>query len=114
MTGLLIHLDEGSLDEGSPPVLHVGGELDLGTAEQLAVALKDALSASTTVIVDMAEVTFVDAAGLRAILQAAQSQNGSGPLRLVNASRVAWLLEVVGLRGMSCLDLRDGSGTRGG
>ena len=109
MTGLLIHLDEGS-----PRVLHVGGELDLGTADQLRAALKDALSAPTTVIVDMAEVTFVDAAGLRAILQTAQSQNGSGPLTLVNAPRVAWLLEVVGLRELSCLDLRDGDEARGG
>ena len=45
----------------------------------------------------MAGVTFFDATGLRVVLQAAASLNGAGPLTLLNAPRVAWLLEVVGL-----------------
>src|SRR5262245_28877773 len=87
------------LVEGVPPVLHVSGELDMTTAELLDTALKQALAGDPSVIVDMAEVTFVDAAGLRVILQTAQTRNGAGPLVLVNASRVAWLLKLVGLDG---------------
>jgi anti-sigma B factor antagonist len=100
MDGLSIHVADGS-----PPVLQVGGELDLATAGQLATALQQALAADATVVVDMAEVTFVDASGLRVILQAAESLDGAGPLTLLHAPRVAWLLKVVGLEGISTIDL---------
>lgn len=103
MTGLL-SID---VEEGSPPVLLVHGELDLSTAEQLGAALEDGLSADPTLVVDMADVTFVGVAGLRVILRAAESLSGAGPLTLVNASLVARLLELVELREIPSLDLRD-------
>jgi stage II sporulation protein AA (anti-sigma F factor antagonist) len=91
---------------GVPPVLHVAGELDMTTADLLDAALRQALAFDPSVVVDMAEVTFVDAAGLRVILQAASSRNGAGPLTLVNAPRVAWLLKLVGLEGLPTIDVR--------
>src|SRR5262249_22780396 len=103
MDGLSINLVEGS-----PPVLRVAGEIDMATAESLAAALKEAIAADATVIIDMAGVTFVDAAGLQVILHAAASKNGLGPLTLVNAARVAWLLELVGLQALPSIDVRGG------
>jgi len=94
--------------DGSPPVLHVSGELDLATAEQFSAALQQALSAGSALVVDMADVTFVDAAGLRVLLQAAAARNGAGPLTLVNAARVARLLRLVGLEGLPSMDVREG------
>ena len=83
--------------KGSPPVLHVRGELDMATAEELRVALDRALSDDPTVVVDLGDVPFIDLSGVRVILQTAEARNGHGPLQLVNAPRVAWLLELVGL-----------------
>jgi anti-sigma B factor antagonist len=96
------------LEDGSPPVLHVHGELDMATADRLRGALEEALSADPTVVVDMAGVTFVDVLGLRAILEVADSLNGRGPLALVNAPRVAQLLGWVGLEGIPSISVRDG------
>jgi len=96
------------LETGNPSVLRVQGEIDLATADQLGEALTQALSASQTVVVDMAGVTFIDGAGLRAIVQAAESMNGRAPLTLVNAPRVAWLLKVLGLSDIGSLDVQEG------
>jgi anti-anti-sigma factor len=96
------------LTEGSPPVLHVAGELDIATAGQLSSALERALSADPTLVVDLGGVSFVDAAGLHVILEIAERRNGSGPLVLDNAPRVAWLLKVVGLEGLSSVKVRGG------
>ena len=109
MDGLSTHLVEGA-----PPVLHVGGELDMTTSELLGAALRRTMAGDPTVVVDMADVTFVDAAGLRVILQAARSRNGDGPLILVNAPRVAWLLKLVGLEGLPSIVVQDGASRRAG
>jgi anti-anti-sigma factor len=103
MDGLSIHIAEGS-----PPVLHVAGELDIATAGQFGRALERAVAADATLVLDLGDVTFVDAAGLHVILRAAECRNGGPPLVLVNAPRVARLLKVVGLEGMASIDVRDG------
>jgi anti-anti-sigma factor len=96
------------LEEGSPPVLHVRGDVDLANADEFGAALREAMSADSTLVVDMGDVTFIDAAGLRVILHAAATRNGAGALTLVNAQRVAWLLELVGLEGTPSLEIHDG------
>ena len=93
---------------GEPPALQIAGEIDHSTADQLRAALEEALAESPQVVIDMAGVTFVDAAGLRVVLQVAASQNGAGPLTLHNASRVAWLLDLVGLSELPSIVIRDG------
>ena len=95
------------LEAGTPPVLHVQGELDIATAPELRKALADALSDDASLVLDLAGVTFVDASGLRVILQAADSLNGRGPMTLVHAERVAKLLDVVGLSDTPSIVLRD-------
>ncbi len=100
--------------EGDPPTLQVDGEIDLSTADQLRTALQKALSTSPKVVIDMAGVTFFDATGLRVVLQLAASRNGAGPLTLVNAHRVARVLELVGLSDLSSIVIHDAGDPRGG
>jgi anti-sigma B factor antagonist len=99
--------------QGDPPVLQVAGEIDLSTADQLQTALQEALAADPKVVVDMAGVTFFDAAGLRVVLQLAASRDGAGPLELLNAPRVARILELVGLSESTSIVIRDGSDEHG-
>jgi anti-sigma B factor antagonist len=99
--------------QGDPPVLQVAGEIDLSTADQLRTALQEALAADPKVVVDMAGVTFFDAAGLRVVLQLAASRDGAGPLELLNAPRVARILELVGLSESTSIVIRDGSDEHG-
>jgi anti-sigma B factor antagonist len=98
---------------GDPPVLQIDGDIDLATADQLRGALEEALSSEPNVVIDMARVTFFDAAGIRALLQAAESRNGKGPLQIINAPRVAWVLELVGLSDLPSIVIRDEGETRG-
>jgi anti-anti-sigma factor len=102
------------LVEGDPPVLQVEGEMDLSTAEQLRAAMDEALGADPKVVVDLSGVTFCDAGGLRAILQVAAALNGAGPLTLLNASRVRWLLDMVGLSDLRSIVIRDEDEARDG
>jgi anti-anti-sigma factor len=96
------------LEDGSPSVLHVRGDVDMANADEFAAVLKEAMSTDSKMVVDMADVTFIDAAGLQAILRVAGLRNGAGPLTLINAPRVAWLLDLVGLEKTPSLDVRDG------
>ena len=95
------------LERGSSVVLRLAGELDMATADELRLSLEDAIAAGSPVVVDMAGVEFIDASGLRPILQAAAKLNGSGPLTLVNAPHVSRLLQLTGLTGLSTLVVRD-------
>ena len=101
------------LVQGDPPVLRVVGEVDLATVDALRTALEEAVSTDPRVVVDMAGVTFLDVTGLRAVLQAAASRNGAGPLVLLNAPRVAWLLELVGLSELSTIVIAEAAESRG-
>lgn len=109
MTPLLIRFD----DTVAPAVLHVGGELDIATAPQLRSALTAAMGDGRVVQIDFAELDFIDAAGMRALLEAAEGLNGSGPLTIVNGERVARLLALVGLSGVPSLDLREEGAVHG-
>lgn len=92
---------------GEPPVLQVAGEIDICSADELRTALDQAVAAHPKVQVDMAGVTFFDAAGLRVILRTAAARNGNGPLILMNAPKVAWVLDLVGLGSLPSVVIRD-------
>ena len=97
-----------SLDrEASPPVLSIEGDIDIATEDSLRDALESALAEHPNLVVDMRDVTFIDAAGIRVVLRAAAQLNGSGPLRVVNARRLAWLLDVVGLQSIETIEICD-------
>jgi anti-sigma B factor antagonist len=77
------------------------GELDIATSEALGDALKSAMDSDDvqTVVLGLDAVTFIDSAGVRAVLQAvAASQAGTGKLRVRRdqAEQVTRLFELVG------------------
>jgi anti-anti-sigma factor len=97
------------VEEGPPRVLHVVGEIDLATVDRFRAELEAATSRGSRAMVDLAEMTFIDAGGLRVILQVAQAMNGGGPLVLVNAERVEQLFDVVGMADLPWVEFRDGN-----
>jgi anti-anti-sigma factor len=99
--------------DGSPPVLRVGGEIDIANVEEFRELLSAALASDPTLSVDLAGVTFIDAAGLRVILRAAETLNGFGPLTVVGPARVARLLGLVGVDGSSIKFTVAGAGNVG-
>jgi anti-anti-sigma factor len=90
----------------TPPVLTLHGALDMANADDFGKALKEAMSTDPTLVIDFADLSFVDASGLHALLDVAATRNGHGPLVLVNARRVRWLLKLLGLEDISALDIR--------
>lgn len=60
-------------------VVHVRGELDLASAPQLSAALSEAAGSSTRpVILDLAEVSFIDSSALRALVLAGRELGAAG------------------------------------
>lgn len=51
-------------------VVAVSGEMDLGTADELAAAVRLAVCRSRRLVIDMAEMTFIDSSGLGIIATA--------------------------------------------
>ena len=78
-----------------PPCLclHLSGELDLCSAKELP---RDAYSSRpdlTTVLVDLGELTFCDATGLRALLDFSRMHEEQGrSVAIVRATRSMWRL----------------------
>ncbi|HEX8208374.1 MAG TPA: STAS domain-containing protein [Solirubrobacteraceae bacterium] len=59
--------------------LSVGGELDLGTAAQLRVAIGTLMGTGCRhLVVDLAETTFMDSSGLAALVWAAHRMHAAG------------------------------------
>jgi anti-sigma B factor antagonist len=58
-------------DHGGAPVIHVRGELDLSTCEQVETALAQAEGANPpTLVLDLSGISFMDSTGVRTLLQA--------------------------------------------
>jgi anti-sigma B factor antagonist len=89
-------LADGSL------LLRAHGELDLATASVLERALLDCARdhSTDTVVVDLADVPFIDASGLRVLREARRRQReADGELLISHPSRqVLRLLEIAGTR----------------
>ena len=103
MEALRIHLDGST----TPPLLKIDGEIDLATTDELGATLEHALADAPNLMVDLEGVTFLGADGVRVFLGAASTLNGSGPLRFVNARRLAWLLDVIGLKAIDTIEICD-------
>lgn len=72
---------------GHRSVVRLSGELDIVTAPALSDALR---SANSEVVVDLADLAFLDASGLGVLASACERQEGRGdPLVVVNASPLA-------------------------
>lgn len=77
--------------------LRLAGELDLFTSSKLTLALAD-VDATDPIHVDLSELTFIDSAGIGAILTFAGSRSAPGRVVLVNPSEpVRRALEIAGL-----------------
>ena len=81
-------------------VVHVRGELDLATAPGLAAVLADAVGQSTLpVVLDLAEVTFIDSSALRTLVLSGRELNDAGRKLQIGtrSERVAKVLEITQL-----------------
>ena len=104
------------MDEGGPPaasemsrgdrgelVVRAVGELDAAAAPLFGERLEEAIDASdSTVVVDLAAVTFMDSTGLAVLVGGRQRLAGEGRrLRITRPSRpVVRLLEIAGLQAL--------------
>jgi anti-sigma B factor antagonist len=87
--------------------LKLVGELDLATTPELTKALLDAALSYSPVRLDLSELTFLDSCGIHAILTHARSQNGHGPLVLLNPStQVSRILDILGLDEHAGIEVR--------
>ena len=79
-------------------LIRVSGELDLSTADRLSSALDAAQADGVTTLLDLSAVSFIDLAGLRALLRAARAVDAHNwAWFIVRASGVVWrLVEVSG------------------
>ncbi|MFF0388295.1 STAS domain-containing protein [Kitasatospora sp. NPDC004615] len=94
-----------------PFIVRVDGEIDLDTAPALRRALAAALEAHREVVLDLSEVTFMDCAGLGALVRARNQADRSGRrLILRGAGRcVVRLLELTGLHRRLAAEPRAGT-----
>ena len=90
--------------------LKLVGELDLATTPELNQALVDPSLPESQIHLDLSELTFVDSCGVHAILTLAMSQNGRGPLVLLNPTApVTRVFEVLGLDEHAGIEIRHGA-----
>ena len=81
-------------------VLYVEGEVDLATAPRLLSSVRAALDGEGRVIVDLAEMSFIDSQGIRALVQAFKASETGVAERLVLRSprpQARKVLELTGL-----------------
>jgi anti-sigma B factor antagonist len=79
------------------------GDLDFQTASEHAEALQAVTDLRERVVVDLAELQFIDSAGLRFLVVLASMHDG--PMRLENAPpAIARVVEMTGLAGMFAFD----------
>jgi anti-anti-sigma factor len=65
-------------EQDSGAVVSVAGEVDLGTAEELADALRGPTEAGKRVVLDLSACEFIDSSGLRALLGARSAAAAAG------------------------------------
>jgi anti-sigma B factor antagonist len=89
-----------AVTEGPTTTLRVAGEVDLATADELSQAATAALESGTqTLVIDLAEVTFLDSTGL-AVLVAVTNRTTADSVSLTirdPAPRVRNVINITGL-----------------
>lgn len=98
---MTLHVRTESAADERRTVIHVAGDVDLETADGLRAALKAAppQQPGHELVVDLAEVPFLDSSGVQVLLEARMTAlAGGGALVVRNPSRmVARVLEVTGV-----------------
>lgn len=88
--------------------LRLAGELDMATAGDLLVALRER-HAEPEVTVDFSGVTFMDSSGLRTLLDAAKDREGDGAIVILDpAPQVRRVLDISLPDGAPGLEVRGG------
>ena len=80
----------------------VSGELDLASAPQLDAAMRQAMAMANDIVLDLAQVRFIDSTGLYTILGAVREADAAGLSLRVSSDlhpQVARLFQLVGLEG---------------
>ncbi|MFC4069961.1 STAS domain-containing protein [Actinoplanes subglobosus] len=88
-----------TLRDADSLVVALAGDCDLDSRDEMTAALVDAVRSSRTVMVDLADVGFLDSSGLHALVTAhhAALERG-GVLHVVNVTgAVATVLEITGI-----------------
>jgi anti-sigma B factor antagonist len=93
---------EVTADEVGRSTVSVGGELDLATAEQFTTTVRAAL-AEGAVRIDLAEVSFMDSAGVRALNTALREAAEKGHELVVSKRMQPAVVQILDLTGMSGL-----------
>jgi stage II sporulation protein AA (anti-sigma F factor antagonist) len=83
-------------------IVSIRGEIDMGTAAVLEHALVDAMECGKDVALDMAEVDFIDSAGLRELVLASASLVQQGH-RLVVCAMSPTVARVLSLSGVDAV-----------
>lgn len=90
-----------------PPVVHVTGEVDYGNVGEMRTAIEQAIRSSpSSLVVDLSETTYLDSAGVAAIIAGYQQlRRTNGKLALVitdkNVRRILDLVRLDVLPGFS-------------
>jgi anti-anti-sigma factor len=88
---------EARRDQEHPQTLYLIGELDLATRDLLGAALNEAARPGHDLIVDCAQLDFIDAAGISVLVRVARML-GEGQLQLTNLQpNVARLIDLLNL-----------------
>ena len=75
----------------------LSGELDLTGAPELTAFLEGKLTDVASLVIDMAEITYLSSAGIRAVLTAHRAMAGQS-FRIVNCSPIVYeVFEITGL-----------------
>ena len=88
--------------DGDTVTIELAGEFDLDAAAQFSARVNDAMNVdATTVVVDLADLTFIDSTGIAALLELHHRLSAAGrSLRLINVGRQpASVFAMTGLSG---------------
>ncbi|MBO0787872.1 MAG: MEDS domain-containing protein [Actinobacteria bacterium] len=95
----------------APPGIRIAGEIDFRAAEPLALALAEAIRLAGDITINLASLSFIDAACTRMIMDAARGTAGARKVFLVCSASVAdrfASLGAAGLPGVSLVSVDDG------
>lgn len=95
----MIKIDKHINDEPEYYQLSVGGEIDASSSIHLEEGLKDAISASKKIIVDLAELEYISSAGLGVFMSIIQELDSQGIKFVIYgmSPKVSEVFEILGL-----------------
>jgi anti-sigma B factor antagonist len=93
--GFSLHLE--ILEGPGAAVLAVRGEVDAAHADELRATLDRVLDGATPLVLDVADMSFIDSAGLNALAQAFRGREGAGIAVAAASPKIARMLEMRGL-----------------